>query len=48
MLTSLEARARAAQIASACRYVELSTRGEFQKTFMHHIGFPAELPRRPQ
>jgi uncharacterized 2Fe-2S/4Fe-4S cluster protein (DUF4445 family) len=48
MLTSLKARTRAAQIAGACRYVELSTRGEFQKTFMHHIGFPAELPRRPQ
>jgi uncharacterized 2Fe-2S/4Fe-4S cluster protein (DUF4445 family) len=48
MLTSLKARARAAEIAGACRYVELSTRGEFQKTFMHHIGFPAELPRRSQ
>ena len=48
MLASLEARTRAAEIAGACRYVELSTRGEFQKTFMHHIGFPAELPRRPQ
>jgi len=48
MLSSLKARTRAAQLAGACRYVELSTRGEFQKTFMHHIGFPSELPRRPQ
>ena len=48
MLSSVKARTRAAEIAGACRYVELSTRSEFQKTFMHHIGFPAELPRRPQ
>lgn len=48
MLTSLKARTRATELAAACRYVELSTRGEFQKTFMQHIGFPSELPRRPQ
>jgi uncharacterized 2Fe-2S/4Fe-4S cluster protein (DUF4445 family) len=41
MLASIEARRRAAEIASACQYVELSTRREFQKTFLHHIGFPA-------
>jgi uncharacterized 2Fe-2S/4Fe-4S cluster protein (DUF4445 family) len=39
MLASKDARARAAELASRCRYVELSTRSEFQKTFMHNIGF---------
>jgi uncharacterized 2Fe-2S/4Fe-4S cluster protein (DUF4445 family) len=39
MLASQRARARAAEIAARCRYVELSTRAEFQKTFMHNIGF---------
>jgi uncharacterized 2Fe-2S/4Fe-4S cluster protein (DUF4445 family) len=39
MLASQRARARAAEIASRCRYVELSTRAEFQKTFMRNIGF---------
>lgn len=39
MLASQRARTRAAEIASRCRYVELSTRTEFQKTFMHNIGF---------
>jgi uncharacterized 2Fe-2S/4Fe-4S cluster protein (DUF4445 family) len=39
MLASKNARARAAELASRCRYVELSTRAEFQKTFMHNIGF---------
>ncbi|MDP2824207.1 MAG: ASKHA domain-containing protein [Sulfuritalea sp.] len=47
MLTSVKTRTRAAELAASCRYVELSTLGEFQKTFLHHIGFPAELPRRP-
>ncbi|MFA6311104.1 MAG: ASKHA domain-containing protein [Sterolibacterium sp.] len=47
MLTSLTARARAAELAASCRYVELSTRGEFQKTFLQHIGFPADITRRP-
>jgi uncharacterized 2Fe-2S/4Fe-4S cluster protein (DUF4445 family) len=39
MLASKGARAHAAEIASRCRYVELSTRAEFQKTFMRNIGF---------
>jgi uncharacterized 2Fe-2S/4Fe-4S cluster protein (DUF4445 family) len=39
MLASQRARAHAATIASRCRYVELSTRTEFQRTFMHNIGF---------
>ena len=34
-----ERRARAAQIARQARYVELSTRSDFQKTFLQHIGF---------
>ncbi|TRZ57943.1 MAG: DUF4445 domain-containing protein [Rhodocyclaceae bacterium] len=46
MLASVKARARAAEIAASSQYVELSTRSHFQKTFLHHIGFPAELPRR--
>lgn len=46
MLTSLKARAQAAELAASCRYVELSTRGEFQKTFLRHIGFPADITRR--
>jgi uncharacterized 2Fe-2S/4Fe-4S cluster protein (DUF4445 family) len=46
MLASLKARKRAAEIASACQYVELSTRSEFQKTFLHHIAFPTEIPKR--
>ena len=46
MLASRSARASAAQLANACEYVELSTRKDFQKTFLHHIGFPSELTRR--
>jgi uncharacterized 2Fe-2S/4Fe-4S cluster protein (DUF4445 family) len=41
MLASRERRARAAEIARQCRYVELSSRGDFQKTFLQHIGFAA-------
>ena len=29
----------AARWPSECRYVELSSRGDFQKTFLQHIGF---------
>lgn len=36
---SSPARARAAEIAAGAGYVELSTRGNFQKHFLHHIGF---------
>jgi uncharacterized 2Fe-2S/4Fe-4S cluster protein (DUF4445 family) len=39
MLASRERRARAAEIARQCRYVELSSRSDFQKTFLQHIGF---------
>jgi len=41
MLASQSARARATELASTCEYVELSTRSEFQKVFLHHIGFPS-------
>ncbi len=42
MLTSGAARRRAAGIASGSRYIELSTRGDFQKRFLHNIGFPGK------
>ena len=40
MLAARQARARAAQLAERCRYIELSSRSDFQKIFLHHIGFP--------
>jgi uncharacterized 2Fe-2S/4Fe-4S cluster protein (DUF4445 family) len=40
MLASRERRARAVRLATECRYVELSARSDFQKVFLHHIGFP--------
>jgi uncharacterized 2Fe-2S/4Fe-4S cluster protein (DUF4445 family) len=39
ILASRQMRARARELAEHCRYVELSTRGDFQKTFLHNIGF---------
>ncbi|HUX23345.1 MAG TPA: ASKHA domain-containing protein [Burkholderiales bacterium] len=39
MLASREARKSAAALAADCRYIELATRSEFQKTFMRRIGF---------
>jgi uncharacterized 2Fe-2S/4Fe-4S cluster protein (DUF4445 family) len=39
MLASTVARERAKSLAKSCRYMELSTRGDFQKRFLHHIGF---------
>lgn len=39
MLSSRERRQRAARIARQARYVELSSRSDFQKTFLQHIGF---------
>ncbi|MCX7174615.1 MAG: ASKHA domain-containing protein [Proteobacteria bacterium] len=39
MLASGQARLRARQLADTCRYMELSSRGDFQKIFLHHIGF---------
>ncbi len=39
LLASTAARERARQLAGACRYTELSSRGDFQKVFLGHIGF---------
>ncbi|RTL52426.1 MAG: DUF4445 domain-containing protein [Rhodocyclaceae bacterium] len=39
MLASTQARDRARELASICQYMELSSRGDFQKVFLHHIGF---------
>jgi len=39
MLASLRARDRARELAAGCRYIELSTRADFQKTFLNNIGF---------
>jgi len=47
-VASAGARARASQTAAICRYVELSSRGDFQKTFMHHIAFPRISERGSQ
>ncbi len=45
MLCNAPSRLLAAQIADKASYVELSTRREFQKTFLRHIAFP-EYPER--
>ncbi len=45
MLCSEQARTRAAELAASCRYLELSTRGDFQKTFLQQIGFPSDGTR---
>ena len=39
LLVSRPARQSARELAARCRYVELSMRGDFQKTFLHNIGF---------
>jgi uncharacterized 2Fe-2S/4Fe-4S cluster protein (DUF4445 family) len=39
MLASTEARLKAKQLAETCRYMELSSRSDFQKIFLKHIGF---------
>jgi uncharacterized 2Fe-2S/4Fe-4S cluster protein (DUF4445 family) len=39
MLASTAARERAKSLAESCRYMELSSRSDFQKRFLHHIGF---------
>lgn len=39
MLASKQARARATELARTCQYMELSSRSDFQKVFLHHIGF---------
>ena len=46
MLASTHARARARELAASCRYVELSTRGEFQKSFLRNIGFSKRTQTR--
>ena len=38
-LASVERRTRAAELAARCRYLELGTLPQFQKTFMRSIGF---------
>lgn len=38
LLASTAARARARELARVCRYTELSSRGDFQKVFLGHIG----------
>lgn len=38
MLASTSARARAKSLAASCRYMELSSRSDFQKRFLRHIG----------
>lgn len=39
MLASRARRAQGRELASRCRYLELSTRTDFQKTFLYNIGF---------
>ncbi|MEZ5785743.1 MAG: ASKHA domain-containing protein [Xanthobacteraceae bacterium] len=39
MLASRAMRTRARELAARCHYVELGARADFQKTFMHNIGF---------
>lgn len=39
LLVSRQARRSARELAARCRYVELSMRGDFQKTFLQNIGF---------
>jgi uncharacterized 2Fe-2S/4Fe-4S cluster protein (DUF4445 family) len=39
ILASRRMRAQARELAQRCHYIELSTRGDFQKTFLHNIGF---------
>lgn len=43
MLASTHARGRAEALAAGCRHVELSALAGFQKCFLKHIGFPANL-----
>ena len=44
MLASSRARTRAAELADTCRYMELSSRSDFQKIFLQHIGFQKTQP----
>ena len=47
MLASGTARREAAEIATRCRYVELSTVAGFQQTFLQHIAFAASTRPGP-
>jgi uncharacterized 2Fe-2S/4Fe-4S cluster protein (DUF4445 family) len=47
MLASTPARARAKTLAQSCRYLELSSRSDFQKRFLRHIGFNPGPTQRP-
>ncbi len=42
MLASCQARSRATELAANCQYMELSSRKDFQKVFLQHIGFPED------
>ncbi len=46
MLASSSARARAHELATQCRYLELNTKSDFQQRFLKNIGFPAK-PQKP-
>lgn len=47
ILASRAERRRAIEIARTCRYVELSSRPDFQKRFVHNIGFTQGRGGRP-
>jgi uncharacterized 2Fe-2S/4Fe-4S cluster protein (DUF4445 family) len=46
MLASKQARQQASELARQCQYLELSSRSDFQKVFLHHIGFPSAQQRK--
>lgn len=48
MLASTSARTRAKTLAASCRYMELSSRSDFQKRFLSHIGFNQGPANRPK
>lgn len=45
MLASIDERRFASDLARRCRYVELSSAADFQKRFMHNIGFAKRSPK---
>ena len=47
MLASGRARDEAGDLATRCRYVELSTQAGFQKAFLQHIGFNHSMRETP-
>jgi len=44
LLASRSARSRAGELAASSRHVELGSRRDFQKTFLHHISFTGRNP----